>query len=207
MKPIMIGLIYLVLIGTVIYIFKILLDRAEQRDIIDTETKSKTKGKNVRLSAQDFINILDIKKGVMVFPNNYYALIIRAGTINYYLMSIAEKSIVINGLLGMANSITFPVQIYLTTELIDTIDAVKEIKNYYYDLPEVLKEYNLVMSEALTALRYTNNVMVKHPYIIIPYFSREGFEVVYSELTRRSMVIINGLNQSGIKGGVLSTLK
>lgn len=99
-------------------------------------------------------------------------MVIRVGSVNYYLMSPAERSVVINGLLGVANSISFPIQIFSTTELIDTMDAVKEIKIYYSDLPSALKPYSAYLAEALTSLRYNQSVMVKHSYIIIPYYTR-----------------------------------
>jgi hypothetical protein len=196
---------FLVLIVGTIAIFKVLIDRAERGGTEQQEkNKKEPRKRNAKIPVQDFIDVRDIRRSVIIGSDNHYSMIIRAGSVNYYLMSPAERSVVINGLLGMANSISFPIQIFSTTELIDTMDAVKEIKNHYSDLPSALKPYSAYLSESLTSLRYDQNVMVKHSYIIIPYYTRDSFEDAYSELTRRSLILIDGLGLAGIKASVLS---
>jgi hypothetical protein len=196
-------IIFLVLIiGTIIF-FKILIDRAEQGGE-EPQGESKDKSRRRKIPVQDFVGIKNIKRNVIINSDNQYTMIIRVGSVNYYLMSPIERSVVINGLLALANSISFPIQIFSTTELIDTMDAVKEIKNHYSDLPDALKPYSAYFSEALTSLRYDQSVMVKHSYIIVPYYTRDGYESAYSELARRALVLIDGLGQAGIKASILS---
>lgn len=207
MISLIIGVIFLILIAGTIYIFKILLDRAEQQDdSVPFEFNIKKKKPiQKQIPVQDFIDIKDIKRGVIISSANHYAMVIRTGSVNYYLMSQAERAIVINGLLGLANSITFPIQIYSTTELIDTMDAVKTLQEHFIDLPPTLQNYSAHMADSLSALRYNQSLMAKHSYMIIPYDSRDNFEKVFSELTRRSTILIDSLNQSGIKSSILST--
>ena len=204
MVNLVIGLIFLILIVGIIFVFKILLDRADQQDTKEFNIKEK-KIPGKQLPVQDFIDVKDIKRGIVIGLANHHSVIIRVGSVNYYLMSQSERSVVINGLLGLANSITFPIQIYTTTELIDTMDAVKTLKGYYLDLPVSLQNYSAYMADSLLALRYNQSLMAKHSYIIIPYDSRDSFEKVFAELTRRSTIIISSLNQSGIKGSILNT--
>lgn len=207
MNNLLVAVIFLVLIiGTIVF-FKFLIDRIErgQYEEQPQNTKEELHNRGRKIPVQDFMDVKDIRRNVIVRSNNNYTLVIRVGSINYYLMSPAERSAVINGLLSVANSIIFPIQIFSTTELIDTIDAVKDIKKHYSDLPSALKPYSLYLSEALTSLRYDQSVMVKHSYIIIPYYTRDGFEAAYSELMRRAIILIDGLAQAGIKASVLTT--
>lgn len=199
-------IVFTVLIGGAVWFFKVIIDRAEHRNEEEPNAvKEKGQKSTGNIPVQDFIDVKDIKRGVIIGSDNRYTMVIRVGSVNYYLMSPAERSIVINGLLGWANSVSFPIQIFSTTELIDTMDAVKNIRNHYADLPDALKPYSAYFSEALTSLRYDQNVMVKHSYIIIPYYTRDGFEAAHSELTRRSLVLIDGLGFAGIKASVLAT--
>lgn len=204
MSSMWVTIIFLVLIVGTIYIFKVLIDRAEQggQEVKTKEKPQKSKG---NIPVQEFIDVKDIRRSVIVGSDNNYTMVIRAGSVNYYLMSPAERSAVINGLLGLANSISFPIQIFSTTELIDTMDAVKDIKNHYTDLPSELKAYSAYLSDALTSLRYDQSVMVKHSYIIVPYYTRDDFETAYSEINRRALVLIDGLGMAGIKASVLTT--
>ena len=206
MSNLWVSIIFLVLIIGTILLFKVLIDRVERGNHYEAKESKETRQNNgKKIPVQDFIDVKDIKRNVIVRSDNNYTMVIRVGSVNYYLMSPAERSVVINGLLGVANSISFPIQIFSTTELIDTMDAVKEIKIHYSDLPSALKPYSAYLAEALTSLRYDQSVMVKHSYIIIPYYTRDGFEAAYSELMRRAIILIDGLAQAGIKASVLTT--
>lgn len=200
-----IGFIFLILIGVTIIIFKILIEKAEAGEP-EQQTIKESKKTPAKQTISQFIGIMNINQGIVILePGTHYRLYIRVGSINYYLMSEEEKQGVIYGLLGLASSFTFPIQLFTTTELIDTSMAVKEIKDSYDDLHSEMKEYARYMVEALTALRFDRSVLVKHNYIIVPYDTKDSFEQAKSELTRRGLIILDGLNKTGMKAKILTT--
>lgn len=213
MNMIVMAIVFLVLAGGLIFLFRWLMAREDER-LNSNEAASSGHGTAPDLrsdtisskSSQDFAGIRDIRQGVVIMDTpGEYRLMIQVGNINYALMSDAEKSVVQSGLIQMANAFSFPVQCYATQTLIDSSSSVNTIKENYPEMPEFIQRYALQMIDALAAMRYNRTVLLRHNYIILSHYSREGLEAAQRELSRRGVNIIDALGRIGIKASVMKT--
>lgn len=211
MKSAVIGLIWLVVIGAVILIFRKLIRDAQNKHLDDSpkpEDKGrKQKTKHIpKIPIQDFWDIQDISHGTLLLrPGNRYRAIVLVGSINYQLMSDNEKSQIEVSLINLASSITFPIQIFSMNELCDTTHISKEIMEKRALLPEPLQSYALTMVDGLTTLRYSREVLIRKNYIIVSYDDNVVFDKGVKEVIRRAGTIIDGLSKTGISARLLNS--
>lgn len=209
MKSLIIGLIYLVVIGGVVLLFRRLIQNAENRQVgnsADSEKKTKSKPSISIIPVQDFWELENLYNGVLVLkPGNRYRAIVAAGSVNYQLMSAAEKSQIEVALMNLVASVTFPIQIFSMNELCDTTHISKEIIETRHLLPESLATYAMVMIDGLNSLRYSREVLIRKNYIIVSYDENVPFEKGANEVMRRAGSIIDGLNKAGISSRLLNS--
>ena len=211
MKSLIIGLIWLIVIGITVLIFVKLLNNAQNRNMdghqkSEGEKRKRNQKDKKSVPVQEFFDIKDIYNGVLVLrPGNRYRAIILAGSVNYQLMSESEKSQVEVALLNLASSVTFPIQIFSMNELCDTTHISKEIMAMRSMLQEPLASYALAMIDGLSALRYSREVLIRKNYIIVSYDDNVPFEKGSKEVIRRASSIIDGLNKAGINSRLLNS--
>ena len=99
-------------------------------------------------SVQDFLEFKDIKNGIITLQNNDYRLILEVtGTLNFFLMSEEEQDKAEANFRSLLGSLTFPIQFYTQTRLLDLSNEVLQIRSGLSNLPERLRIYGMQMSE------------------------------------------------------------
>jgi hypothetical protein len=170
-----------------------------------TKQKRKKKGKNISL--KDIWEIEDIQDGIISLTDNRYRVILKVHSVDFFLMSEPEQEAIENALFSTAMSINFPVQVFTTTQMIETNSVVQEIQQCYQkdNIPDSLKEYAIKMVEYMDAMTMDRSMYTRGNYIILSYDTSEGFDRARGELNRRAGIVIDGLRKAKTTAEILKT--
>ena len=128
----------------------------------------------VRSSTQDHLDIEDIRDNLVLLKDGSCCLLLQTTAVNFSLLSESEQDAIIYAYAGLLNSLTFPIQIVVTSQK-------KNIANYLALLAgqkqkisnpllktQVEKYYNFVKKTVAE-----NEVLDKKFYLVIPFSSLE----------------------------------
>lgn len=154
-----------------------------------------TNGVKKSKSVQDFMEFQKIKNGVITLPNNEYRLILEVtGTLNFFLMSEEEQDKAEANFRALLRSLSFPLQFYTQTRLLDLSSEILQIRSGLPNLPDKLKIYGAKMSEDMQRWMGSKSVLLKKNYVVIPY-SNESYDEATKELYRRRDIIMSELSK------------
>lgn len=132
--------------------------------------KQLTQKKKTKYTAQQYLDIAEIRDGVVILKDGSFRAILMASSLNFALKSEQEQDAIVYGYQDFLNAISFPVQILVTSRQIDIkpymkeLDVREEIQNS--ELMKIqLQEYR----EYIKELVKVSNVMTKNFYIVIPF--------------------------------------
>jgi len=128
----------------------------------------------IRASTQDHLEIEDIKEGIVILKNGGACLIISVTSINYNLLSEKEQEAIIYAYAGLLNSLNFPIQIVIRSQIKD----VSAYINLLNDLAEketrpLIREQIIKYAKFVAEIVKKNNVLDKKFYIVIPMSALE----------------------------------
>ncbi|MTI80055.1 MAG: hypothetical protein FH758_04080 [Firmicutes bacterium] len=175
--------------------------KSDKGDNEDTK-KSKKKSRNL----QDIWNVKDIQDGVIITDDDYYRMIIRIGSLDYYLMSEGEQTSVEDVLISLAISLNFPIQTFTTTELVDTKNSMTTMYNRLNEpLTDQMRSYIINSIEYLDEMMQNRSVHIRRSYIVISINEVESLQKATAELYRRAETILSQLSRCGIKCEMLNS--
>ncbi len=146
-------------------------------------------------STQDFLEIKEIREGVVILKNSGIRGILMVSSMNFALKALEEQNAIIFAFQSFLNSLDFDVQITIQSRNINItpyLDAVKELEAKQTN--ELLKTQTSSYREFIKDLVKGNSIMVKSFYVVVPYTIFEALGVS------------GGLKQSGI-GNMFSSKK
>lgn len=155
-------------------------------------------------TVQDFIGIEDIRDGVICLarPNGSseaeYRAVIEVTPINYELFSDREQNTVEDAFAGFLASLSFPVQFYIQTRLLEMHDRIDHLRRLASGLEGALRDYAEGLADHLENLMALRSIMVKKTYVIIPA-KADDFAEAKVELERRADIVIAGLARCGLQ--------
>jgi hypothetical protein len=125
-------------------------------------------------STQNNLEIAEIRDGVVIMNDGSFRAVVMVKSINFDLMSPAEREGVEFSYQGFLNSLYFPLQIFIRSQKVD-------IRPYLEKLDKIRSEHDnmllaLLMDDYINYiddLSARTNIMDKHFYVIIPYFNNE----------------------------------
>ena len=79
------------------------------------------------MTMQDLLGISEIRDGVVSIGENRHCKVIAVGSINYHLMSDEERDRVEGAFGSLLASLSFPIQIYVQTRLLDLSHAIEDL--------------------------------------------------------------------------------
>jgi hypothetical protein len=145
----------------------------------------------IRASTQDHLEIEDIKEGIVILKDGGACLIISVTSINYDLLSEKEQEAIIYAYAGLLNSLNFPIQIVVRSQLKDVSSYI----NLLNELAEkesqpLIKEQIIKYAKFVAEIVKKNNVLDKKFYIVIPMSPLEigatkAFVNTFSPVKRR----------------------
>lgn len=121
-------------------------------------------------STQTFTDLDDIINDIILLKGGYAAMVLEVGAINFGLFSEREQDATLYAYAQLLNSLTFSMQIVISSKRKDITDYIKRVDEYLAKthspkLAEQITKYR----EFIKAIVRQSNVLDKKFYVVIPY--------------------------------------
>lgn len=160
-------------------------------------------------STQDWVNIKDIKEGIVVLKSGDMAIVIETSAVNFGLLSANEQIAIIASYAGLLNSLSFPIQILIRSKKLDITSYLKLLDGAQRKqgnplLFQMMGHYRAFIDQVIRE----NEVLDKQFYVVIPIWSYEislvkqgqdSFKKALNTLIPRRDHIIRQLTGIGLK--------
>lgn len=151
-----------------------------------------------------FIDIEDIRDGLIHLKGGRYRSIITADPINFSLLSDEEQESVEGAFGNFLMGLSFPVQFLVHTRPVDMRDTLQELRKNLSSLPQNMVEYEAELEKFLSY--FAGQIMITETYMVVPFDGKRGsYEKARGELMRRCRVVIEGLSKCGLNPRMLDT--
>lgn len=192
---------------------------------------SKKLASDIRNSTQKYVDVEEIRDGVIILKNRSLRSVLLVSSINFDLKSTEEQDAIIMQYQNFLNSVDFPLQIVVSSRKLNIkpyIDFLKKKESMQTN--ELLRLQISEYQNFIKNLTEISNIMSKFFYIVVPFSpienkksgffgkistmfnkkrtimeKREVFETYKSQLWQRVDHIIAGLTGTGIKITALNT--
>ncbi|MBI2057866.1 MAG: hypothetical protein HYT63_02695 [Candidatus Yanofskybacteria bacterium] len=184
------------------------------------------------LNTKQFVDIHDIKDGVVILKNGSLRLILEISSVNFDLKSSDEQTAIVKAFQNFLNSLDFPLQIVVHSRQLD-------IKNYLVKTQALVDQLDneLLKIQGIEYIRFVKgltelaNIMSKNFYVILPLYVTEAaskksfleniksafgtaaqkiksleeqdFSIYKSQIEQRAEIIMEGLRGMGLASKVL----
>jgi hypothetical protein len=141
---------------------------AEQKP---NQQKTPAMNKQTAGSTQAYLNISEIKDGVVVLKDGSMRQVLMTSSLNFALKSNAEQDGIIYAYQRFLNSLTFPVQILIQSRRLD-LDYYLDKLDKRADTQEVelVKLQILEYTEFVRRLISVTNIMDKRFFVVVPFY-------------------------------------
>lgn len=181
-------------------------------------------------STQEFVNIKEIRDGIVILKNGGLRAIIIASSVNFSLKSKDEQEAMIFQYQNFVNSLDFHIQIFIQSRRLDIAPYINTLEERYKEQNnELLKVQTREYIEFIKNFTESTNIMTKSFFIVVPYspsvvtnkeslFSKipiignqtakqqsDNFDEHKAQLEQRIGVVVQGLNRVGIRTQQLGT--
>ncbi len=128
----------------------------------------------IKGSTQEHLPLEDVKDGIAILKDGSCAAVMRLSSVNFDLLSEREQEALIYAYGGILNSLTFPIQIMIRSNIKDVSEYVKSLLEKEREqtnelLQEKIRSYRNFVEEVVKK----NNVLTKSFYVIVPFSSLE----------------------------------
>lgn len=132
--------------------------------------QSLTPKKKTKHSAQQYLDIAEIRDGVVILRDGSFRAVLMASSLNFALKSEEEQNAIIYGFQDTLNGLDFPMQILITSRRIDLTPYLRELDRLEdAQQSELMKIQLQEYREYIRELVKVSNVMTKNFYIVIPF--------------------------------------
>ena len=121
-------------------------------------------------ATQEFLEIKEIREGVLILKNGGVRGILMVSSLNFALKSSEEQSSIIYAYQSFLNSLDFPCQIVMQSRNINItpyIDNIKSLENQ--QTSELMKNQVSSYASFIKELVQGDNIMTKNFYVVVPY--------------------------------------
>ncbi len=140
--------------------------------------------KSTANSTQAYLNIAEIKDGVVVLKDGSLRAVMMTSAVNFALKSGSEQDSIIYSYQRFLNSLTFPVQILVQSRRLDLEYYLEKLQKRADDQEvELVKLQILEYTEFIKRLISVTNIMDKRFFVIVPFFPA-GAEQVKGGLSK-----------------------
>jgi len=129
-------------------------------------------------ATQAFLEIQDIREGVLLLKNNSIRGVMMVSSINFALKSEEEQTAVVYAFQNFLNSLDFSCQIVIQSRNINItpyLDTLKDLEDKQTN--ELLKKQTIAYREFIKNMVKGDTVMTKNFYVVVPYTLMEIFGV------------------------------
>jgi hypothetical protein len=128
----------------------------------------------LKVASQELVPVIHVEDSIAIYKNGGAAIVMESTSLNFGLLSEREQDAVIASYAGLLNSLSFPIQITVSSQKKDIsnymkyLDAAKaKLKNDKLAL--IMDDYKMFIDEAVKK----KNVLSKKFFITIPFFPYE----------------------------------
>lgn len=122
------------------------------------------------IPTQEFLEIKDIREGVLVLKNNGLRGILMVSSINFALKSSEEQASVIYAYQSFLNSLDFSCQIVIQSRNVNItpyLDNIKALQDK--QTSELMRHQVASYADFIKELVQGDNIMTKNFYVVVPY--------------------------------------
>jgi KaiC/GvpD/RAD55 family RecA-like ATPase len=151
----------------------------------------------VDTATQQFLEVQDIKEGVLMLKNGSIRGVLMVSSINFALKSEEEQTSIIYAFQSFLNSLDFFCQIVIQSRNINItpyLDSLKDLE--LRQTNDLLKKQTSSYREFIKTMVVGDTVMTKNFYVVIPYALAEIFGATSSKSNQFAM-ITGGKKQQG----------
>jgi len=166
-------------------------------------------------STQEFLEMNQIREGIIILKNNYLRGILMVSSINLALKSSDEQEAVINQFQSFLNSLDFTCQIIVQSRKVNMtgyLDMIKEWEENQKN--ELLKRQTESYRKFITEFIEKESILTKLFFVVVPYdfvdlpgkkLTEENFKRFRKQLIQRMEFIALGLRRCGLKSAPLTS--
>ncbi len=121
-------------------------------------------------ATQEFLEVQDIREGILILKNNDIRGVLMVSSINFALMSDDDQSVVVYAFQNFLNSLDFSCQIVMQSRKINItpyLDSLKILQAGQTN--ELLKIQTSSYAEFIKELVHGDAIMTKSFYVVVPY--------------------------------------
>jgi len=170
-----------------------------------------------QISTQQFLEIEEIKEGMMVLKNKSMRGVIMVSSQNFALKSEEEQNATIFQFQNFLNSLDFPIEIVVQSRKLNItgyLDKLKELETKQEN--ELLKTQIAEYQNFIKQLIAGSSIMSKSFYVVVPFaliglpgakagLTEEQFQRSKSQLYQRMEFVALGLKRCGLQCVPLNT--
>jgi len=148
-------------------------------------------------ATQQFLEVQDIREGVMLLKNNSIRGVLMVSSINFALKSEEEQTAIIYAFQSFLNSLDFSCQIVIQSRNINItpyLDSLKDLEEKQTN--ELLRKQTASYREFIKNMVVGDVVMTKNFYVVIPYTLMEVFGVGSAAGKQLTSIITGKSNES-----------
>ena len=127
-------------------------------------------------ATQQFLEVQDIREGILILKNNSIRGILMVSSINFALKSEEEQTAIVYAFQNFLNSLDFFIQIVIQSRNINItpyLDTLKDLEEKQTN--ELLRKQTASYREFIKNMVVGDTVMTKNFYVVIPYNLMEVF--------------------------------
>ena len=182
-----------------------------------------------KISTQDFLQIDQIREGVIVLKNKELRGVLMVSSVNFALKSNEEQDALTYQFQNFLNSLDFPCQIFIQSRKLNItgyLEKLKELEEKQKN--ELLKNQTADYRKFIEKLVKGGTIMTKNFFVIIPFsllqvqgadptkiikasrsseISEEDFQRAKNQLWQRMEFVALGLKRCGLRAVPLVTLE
>lgn len=193
--------------------------------------KSQDKKTSASVSTQKYVDVREVRDGVIVLQNGGLRAILLVSSLNFDLKSTEEQDAIISQYQNFLNSLDFPVQVLIHSRRFNIepyLELLKDKENEQTN--DLLRLQISEYQHFIKNLTEVSNIMSKYFYVIVPFAAiedkhtgffekmsnimnpkqaisekRELFETYKNQLWQRVDHVTVGLTGTGVKVATLNT--
>jgi len=173
-------------------------------------------------STQDFLELEEIKEGVIILKNKSLRGVLMVSSLNFALKSDEEQSAIIYQFQNFLNSLDFSTEIVIQSRILNLtgyLDKLREVEKKQKN--ELMKIQAADYIKFIEELVNSREILVKNFFVVVPFaiintpkfstekkvkFTEEEFKRGRSQLWQRMEFVATGLRGCGLESNFLDSL-
>lgn len=130
----------------------------------------KLAGKKPGVSAQRFLDVSEIRDGVVILKDGTLRSVLLVSSVNFALKSLDEQNAIVQAYMQFLNSLDFPIQVVIQSRKMNVDQYIRQLSDNEKTLQnELLKRQIRDYRDFVKQLVQLGDIMQKRFFIVVPY--------------------------------------